>query len=517
MFGFNNNRILNSIRSAYGKPNDEKRDYEQISSFSEYSEKGENYIDDLTFSDLTLKSVYEKIDRTFTTAGQEILYYMLRRPLLDKELLEKRKKTISGFSKNTDIREKISVLLYKLGKARNNTKYILWEDIYESQYMKNLCKILSIVPFIFVVLTIMFGFKYLFYFAISILVNTYLNIKIDNILYGRDEVVGYMGYMIEISEKIAKLDAPELQEYNERLLDLTTACRKIKSSGVFIARIKKANELLGYINEMFLLQANYYFSLVDQLKSNKEKLRELYCLLGEIDSLISVSSYREGLAYYSEPQFAMGKYFNMIDGYHVLLDTPIANNVKLDDNGILITGSNMSGKSTFLRCIGLTALLSQTIVTSPAREYKAAIFYIVSSISPEDNILGGESYYLREAQAILRIIKKSKFEIPTLCLIDEIFRGTNPVERISAAANICEYLVQHNVLPLVATHDLELTKRLSRYKFYYFRENVGEKGLVFDYKLREGVSPTRNAVKLLRLIGYPEELLEKTEKELENI
>ena len=95
----------------------------------------------------------------------------------------------------------------------------------------------------------------------------------------------------------------------------------------------------------------------------------------------------------------------------------------------------------------------------------------------------------------------------TLAIFDELYRGTNSEERIFAARQVLEYLVQRNVLVLAATHDLELTELLQEtYDSWHFSEKVGELGLEFDYKLKKGPALTRNAIALLRHLGYPQEI-----------
>ena len=232
-----------------------------------------------------------------------------------------------------------------------------------------------------------------------------------------------------------------------------------------------------------------------------------------MDALLATASYRASFEATCEPDFTASKQcLEAIDLKHPLLEKPVPNSLVLNKKGLVITGSNMSGKSTFLRTVGVNAILAQTMYTCIATSYKGDFFKIISSISPDDNLLGGKSYYLSEAEALLRIIKQCNDKIPTLCMIDEIFRGTNPVERVAAATVILKYLAKHNAIALVATHDLELTRTAeARYDCYYFREDINEKGLTFDYLMKKGVSPTRNAVRILKYIGYPEEIINDTE------
>ena len=103
----------------------------------------------------------------------------------------------------------------------------------------------------------------------------------------------------------------------------------------------------------------------------------------------------------------------------------------------------MSGKTTFLKTIGVNAVLAQTINTCLAKEYQASFFQIKTLIGRKDNIIEGKSYYLDEISALLRIINALEKNLPCLCLLDEIFRGTNSVERISASAEVLLYLAKH--------------------------------------------------------------------------
>jgi DNA mismatch repair ATPase MutS len=205
----------------------------------------------------------------------------------------------------------------------------------------------------------------------------------------------------------------------------------------------------------------------------------------------------------------------MVDGRHPLLNRPVPNSITVDREGIIITGCNMSGKSTFLRTLGVNALFAQTICTCLASSYKGSFLRVMTSISRGDNLVGGKSYYLAEAEALLRIIKASGHGAPCLCILDEMFRGTNSLERINASSEILRYLVNHNCLAVIATHDYELTELVGNlYKCYYFSETIEKDGISFDYRIKDGVSKNRNAVRLMDYLGYPREIIDSTNKKI---
>lgn len=193
------------------------------------------------------------------------------------------------------------------------------------------------------------------------------------------------------------------------------------------------------------------------------------------------------------------------------MENPVSNSIAIEKKGVVLTGTNMSGKSTFLRMIGINVLFAQTFYFTLSSKYEAPFLNIVTSISPKDDVTSGKSYYLAEVEAILRIINASDDKVKPLCIIDEIFRGTNPIERISSSMAILNYINKRDAITLVATHDKELTDSLKNsYNFYYFSEDVDyKKGLSFDYKIKQGVVKSRNAIKLLEYVGYPREIIEE--------
>jgi DNA mismatch repair ATPase MutS len=354
---------------------------------------------------------------------------------------------------------------------------------------------------------------------IAFVANGAIHAKLKNNIYGSVSSIGKLRELIIASKKLSEINEPLMSCYRDRLKNSAKLCAGIAKKTAAIGRIEGIDMLGDYVNILFLVQEISFFSVLDSIKKYREELKEMYLILGEIDALISVASYRDGLNAYVEPEFTQDRHgINIENMKHPLIESAVPNSMEISEGGIIITGSNMSGKSTFLRTFGVNALFSQTIITCLAESYRGSFLKVLTSISPSDNIMGGKSYYLGEAEALLRIIRSCEDNIPSLCIIDEIFRGTNPTERISAAAEILDYLSDHNALTVVATHDIELTDLVkNHYECYYFTEDVGEDGLIFDYKIRKGISNTRNAVKVLKFLGYPDEIVEMANKRAEHI
>ncbi len=229
-----------------------------------------------------------------------------------------------------------------------------------------------------------------------------------------------------------------------------------------------------------------------------------------MDALISVVSFRKDFSRYCQPLFHENTSdFIVNDIYNPLLKDPISNSFKFENKNLIITGSNMSGKTTFLRTIGVNAVLAQTINTALAEKYRAPFFKVISSIGRDDDIVEGKSYYLAEVESILRLLNASESDTIHLFILDEIFRGTNSVERFAASIEVLNYLANDKDFNLVATHDLQLCEKLNnKYKNFHFQENVCDDGLSFDYKIHPGISTSRNAIALLKYVGYPKSIVE---------
>ena len=153
--------------------------------------------------------------------------------------------------------------------------------------------------------------------------------------------------------------------------------------------------------------------------------------------------------------------------------------------------------------------MAQSLGICPAESYRAPAFRILSSMALRDDLLAGESYYIVETRSLKRILDAAHGTPPLLCVVDEVLRGTNTVERVAASCEVLRAIPQGNALCLAATHDGELCSLLADcYDLYHFTETVGETEMTFDYRLRPGPATSRNAIRLLGLLGFPETVVE---------
>ncbi len=175
----------------------------------------------------------------------------------------------------------------------------------------------------------------------------------------------------------------------------------------------------------------------------------------------------------------------------------------------LITGSNMSGKSTFLRTVGINLQLARAGAPVCAESMRTSVFEVFSCIRVSDSVMDGFSYFYAEVQRLRRLLERLEEPgEPVFFLIDEIFKGTNNRERLIGSRSFVRTLAESDGLGLVSTHDLELTglaDQLPGLVNLHFREEVSAGRMIFDYRLRPGPCPTTNALEIMKSAGLPVE------------
>ena len=256
--------------------------------------------------------------------------------------------------------------------------------------------------------------------------------------------------------------------------------------------------------------------MLKDLRGKEEEIDSLITAVGSVDAQISTASWRVSLPTYCVPDLT-GDHFEAADLIHPLLEAPVPNSISVS-GPVLLTGSNASGKSTFLKAAALAAVLGQSLHTVPAAAYNSPCYRIYTSMALRDDIRSGESYFIVEIRSLKRVLDAASdsSEVPVLCCVDEVLRGTNTIERISASAEILSSLAQQPIQIFAATHDMELTELLKDcYVNYHFSETLEGDDVKFSYKIQEGPADSRNAIRLLRALGYDPGIADRAEKRAE--
>ncbi len=176
----------------------------------------------------------------------------------------------------------------------------------------------------------------------------------------------------------------------------------------------------------------------------------------------------------------------------------------------IITGSNMAGKSTFIKTIGINLCLAYAGAPVDASHFRSAAFRLHTCVRITDSVIDGFSYFYAEVKCLKRLLVELEAvsPLPLFYMIDEIFRGTNNRERLLGSRAYLRAVMGKNGVGLLATHDLELAGLADRGSFaenYHFRDRVADGRLVFDYTIHPGPCPTTNALKIMQMEGLPVE------------
>lgn len=512
-----NRELREQITEKWGKAPKKKYEVSEMESISSYfrNTMGDKkfFIDDITWNDLSMNEVFATINTTQSSVGEEVLYNQLRVPLFDKDELIKIDTTVELLSRKEEERVQIAYYLSKLGKERS----ACISDFFTHQWKKsnNLIyyRIMALLP----ILTIVISFFYpaaILAILLSLVANIYIHLqKIRETDYKMYRY-SYLLSMIHWAKKITTVELEELKDYYKPVRESVKGFKhlNVRLSDLFPDVLKE------YFRIFFLSDVIMVEKVSNTIHSRTDDLVNIYQFVGAMDCYISIASYRESLEYFTKPIFNQSdhKKINFEDIYHPLITNPIANSCEINKS-MLLTGSNASGKSTFLKTVAINSILAQTIYTCLSRTYETSFFKTYTSMAMRDNLTGNESYYIVEIKSLKRIIEGIDKDVWSLCFVDEILRGTNTVERIAASSEVLKSLANSNCLCISATHDIELTKILvNHFMNYHFQEEIVNDEILFDYKLYPGRAQTRNAIKLLGIMGYDKEIVQNAEKRAES-
>ncbi len=489
---------------------------------TEFSAEG---IDDITWNDLELDRIYNDMNITQSNCGAEYLYALLRKPETEEKHLAERHQMSEKLKEDRDLRLNLQKVFFRLGKVYGASAYEMLLHCTTALHIPALFH-MCILGFTLIAITALFINPWvggcLSVLALFVSLYTYYKAVWRIPDSGRWYLKNF-SKMLKAADKIIKINSPELKPYLPELREILKCFRGVRLQSVFLASgtgiVADAYELvLDYICILTHADVLATGSITTRVRKNFPKARRLFEILGFLDAMTAVANYKLLLPYYSIPELKKEgtKDFEGLiieELYHPGVLEPVPNSIRAR-KGIVLTGSNASGKSTFLKAVALNGILSQTLYLSTSRIYRGYFCQVYTSMALRDSIENRDSYFLAEIKSLKRILEATKKE-RVLCCIDEVFRGTNTPERIAASTEILGSLGEGNTICLAATHDIELARLLEgTYDNYYFTERVIEGELTFDYKLLKGISYTGNALKLLKAYGYPEYIVERAVKRL---
>lgn len=533
------------IEADWGNLPEREYHYEEFERIRHYFDRspGEGFaLDEITWQDLDLDSVFRQMNHTWSSVGEETLYKILRTPSFDEEVLRERDRLAEHFASHKTEAFDLQEIFYELGRVRRIALADYLYSLPEAPKLpirRSFCQIGLLAAAVFLILGDQPAGIPLLLTMIAVNILTYYQNKARVESYF--SCVVYLLKLLHAGKRIAAKDLPALRDYQDEIRKYSRAFQGLGRKAALISTGDRMggsflDMLLDYVRMITHMDLIAFEQIRHQMETRIPEMEGLMTTLGQIESAIAAASYRESLPYFAKPDFVPCETphgdtgypegapcetppgdageslcFSARELYHPLIETPVANDFGTR-KGVLITGSNASGKSTFLRTAALAAVLAQTLYTVPARAYRSSLFRVYSSMSMKDNLDKGESYYMAEIRSLKRILDAAAGEPPVLCFVDEVLRGTNTVERIAASAKLLESLAGKNALPFAATHDRELTALLTKtYENYHFEEEMEDGDIAFSYRILPGPATTRNAIRLLDRLGYEKSLIQGAE------
>ena len=504
------NKQLFSIENEIGVLQNQENKFNNGSRFA----SDENYTDDLDI--FGRYSIFHLLNRCSTQHGLQILAERFKQPYTDKSIIENYQEAVKGYSSQPIIREHVIaaglVTEENSGTLNDVSGWMQTEQKFEGKLMP------QILRFLLPVINLTTAWYWLsegnyLPFILSVVItwiylgssSAYIH-KQHQLIGKKNEILNqYAGILFQFSN-IEPGASDYLNKLKEQASIAYTEIKKLsKLSELFDQRLNILVFIL--LNTFFLYDIHVIIRLEKWKAKNKHVFPGWLQAVADIEYLNSFSAFS-----FNNPDFAFpkltehSKTIQAVQLSHPLIvpSERVYNDFILGENEklMLITGSNMSGKSTFLRSIGINVLLAQCGAPVCAQSFNLTPVRLLTCIRVTDSLHDHTSYFMAELKKLQQIIHALREDIFSLVLIDEILRGTNSDDKHHGSQKYIEQLISFPCLSLFATHDVQLGQMEQTYPGlvgnYCFESMIQDNEIYFDYKLHKGVSKNRNASFLMK-------------------
>ena len=516
-------QVIEKVNDTKGIIAINKRHLTRISGdWTSFSDIGMEYINHNHpySSDLDIvgqKSVFQFLNTTHTWHGRQAFVNALLGSTFSEEELEKRQAAISELSENISFSNTMEHNFSKIGV--DATVNILINQLKNQEIFlksKAIKSLLLHIPIISLLVNIVIFLRTQSYFAIVIVLFLQCLVWVIGILKTQNYLnnIFHLNYKLDEYGKIIaalktrKFRSEKLNEIKEQLIDSeTSATTAIKELDRILSKASVRSNPLVWV----IMNALFLFDYQSAIRFEKWKLKygvaseRWFLALAEFESMMSFSHLANVCSTTCLPSIADGKVIEASKLGHPLIpnDKRVNNDVICNNHIFIVSGSNMSGKTTFMRAVGINLVLAQAGSFVCAKSMKFSQLEIMTSMRIADSLNEGLSTFYAELKRIKGIIELARKNSKMLFLIDEIFRGTNSVDRLSGAKTVLTKLEKLGVIGMITTHDLDLCDIASghlRVKNYSFTETYRNNQIHFDYKVKSGKSTTTNAKYLMQMM-----------------
>jgi hypothetical protein len=516
-------RTLEEIRSRWGVSKPENKDVDKmdlvgISRLASVNPlRSAIKVSAQLTNDIDFIELFAFIDRTVSRVGQQYLFRRLLFPERTISKLETFDKLVEWYGSQPKVREQTQLQLNRLTERSAYHVANLFQPGHIGETKWLLPPWLSLVALaLCCVATYWTAVAFLLIpvpLAINMVMHYWNKRNTFHLFRSMPQLIVLIGVTDKLVEEYKKHKVPgiDIVAVDSWVKQLAGLRRKVSlvefSQDSFNGDVNAIGSLLGeFVKGALLVEVYTYNSIAKEIDSKYHAIEAVFDFVGRVDSAIAVASVRAGKLKTCRPTLRSDIALSVNGMVHPLVNNCTANSIDVAGRGVLITGSNMAGKTTFLRTLVTNALLGQTIYTCFASAFSSPTLNLSTYIRIEDDLMSGSSYFFREVAIIKEMVAASESG-NNLFVLDELFKGTNTVERIAAAKAVLTYLHSRNNIVIISTHDLELVDLLDgTFDLYHFTETIEGEELRFDHKLKPGPLTTRNAVKILKISGYPAEI-----------
>ncbi|MFB6457691.1 hypothetical protein ACE38W_20650 [Chitinophaga sp. Hz27] len=482
---------------------------------------GARYVDekhDFT-SDLDVfghASIYQHINRTGSISGSNLLADSLRNPLSQSADIVAVQESLKVLAPALEFRQLLSATATLSGEEQSDKKEInLWLQMPLEFLGKRFWQVVRWgAPVLMISAIVVYALTGVYVWAlIMLLVNYMLLLSAQkqvlaqhNLMAHKARILGKFDAILQVIREASFGNAQLLKEQQEIANQAGTALRKLgKIAGALDQRM---NLLVGFVlNPVVMYDLHCITGLEKWKQQYKDQLNQWLEVVAQLEVWNSLATFSFNHPEYCWPVASDGKLqLEAIALGHPLIPASecVANDgsVGVKADFLIITGSNMSGKSTFLRSVGSNLLLAMVGAPVCAKEFSFVPMGIMTSMRIKDSIASHTSYFQAELLRLQHIISALKTGKRVFVLLDEILKGTNSEDKLSGSRSLIEHFIQYECLGMIATHDLELGHMEDAYptriKNYCFESTIQDDHLYFDYRIREGIARNKNATFLMK-------------------
>ncbi|MHB1273404.1 MAG: MutS-related protein [Rhodanobacter sp.] len=467
-------------------------------------------VDDKTWRDLEFPAIFSRLDSTVTPLGSQSLFRRLREYARDPGELTGQYAVYTKLRSDVLLREEIQLKLAGLQHESNaNIAGLIFDDAQEKLGHQGLLGLWGLVSI--AALTVMVALSWsVWIWLLIITINVIIIYHTYQRVHRNTEAMKSCIQVLNVADRLASMHKrhPSIPQLN-RLAEETASRAEMRKALGWLSIMTRSpiSYFSVWFNVAFLAELIAFARTADKFFHIRSKLVPTFEAIGSLDAAIAIASYLEQCPDHCQPVVVDRPLLDISEARHPLLANPVKNSICLEQRSALITGSNMAGKTTFIKMVGINIIFGRTLGFCLASKAIIPQSSVMASIRGEHSVESGKSHYFSEIETIHSFIESEKQGDCRVFVIDELFNGTNTVERVAAARAVLESICR-NSLVLVTTHDVELQTFLrNHYDLHHFQEEPDVDGF-FDYKLRSGAATERNAIRLLGRMGFPDEVIE---------